>query len=43
MSAVRPLISMKPRNLDDLRFVLGAVLAVAVLVGFVLSLHLFST
>ncbi len=43
MSAVRPLISMKPRNPDDLRFVLGAVLAVAVLVGFVLSLHLFST
>lgn len=34
---------MKPPPHAELRFVLGAVLAVAVLVAFVISLHLFGS
>lgn len=34
---------MNPQKHADLRFVLGAVLAVAVLVAFVVSLHLFGS
>ena len=33
---------MNPQKHADLRFALGAVLAVAVLVAFVVSLHLFA-
>jgi hypothetical protein len=35
--------AMNPQHHADLRFALGAVLAVAVLVAFVVSLHLFGS
>lgn len=42
MSPVRPLTPMKPRLNDDLRFVVGVLLALAVLATFLLSIRLFS-